>query len=127
MAESIEDLLARARYASPNDRIDMRDEIAAHGVDAVEAMGEWLADPELCRFAVRVIGKVADLGVRESAVAVLQAAREQTTRMQRADIDSELRRGARQATPQKSRLWAPHPTGSASQGNTLSAGPQRRS
>jgi len=92
MTDSLAELLARVRAASRTDRIDFRDDLARHGVEAVEALGEWLADPELCRFAVRVIGRAADLGVHDSAVATLQAAREQTTPTQRADIDAELTR-----------------------------------
>ena len=93
MAESIEDLLDRARAASPNDRIDKyRDKIAGYGAEGIDAMGEWLADPELCRFAVRVIGRAADLGARDPAIAKLNEARADTTPAQRADIDQELRR-----------------------------------
>lgn len=92
MIESLSGLLEQARNAAPNDRIDMRDPIARHGTEAVDAVGEWLADPELCRFAVRIIGRAADMGVREQAVAKLQAAREHTTPVQRADIDAELKR-----------------------------------
>lgn len=92
MTDSLDELLERARAATPNDRIELRDPIARHGVDGVEAVGEWLADPELCRFAVRIIGRAADLGVREAAVVKLHAARDQTTPMQRADIDAELKR-----------------------------------
>jgi hypothetical protein len=92
MADSLSELIAKVRRASPNSRIDYRDEIARHGADAVEALGEWLADPVLCGFAVRVIGKAADLGARQSAVTKLQAARGQTTPVQRADIDAELKR-----------------------------------
>ena len=55
-------------------------------------MGEWLADPELCRFAVRVIGKAADFGARDDAIGKLLEARGATTPMQRADIDAELKR-----------------------------------
>lgn len=92
MTDSLSELLEQARNAAPNDRIDLRDPIARYGAEAVEAVGEWLADPELCRFAVRIIGRAADLGVREQAVAKLQAARAQTTPVQRADIDAELKR-----------------------------------
>lgn len=53
-------LVEQARDAAPNDRIELRDAIAAHGLDAVDAMAEWLADPALTRFAVRVVGRVAE-------------------------------------------------------------------
>jgi hypothetical protein len=92
MNDSLNDLVRRARTAAPNDRIDLRDPIAAHGALAIDAMAEWLADPELTRFAVRVIGKVADAGHRELAVQVLEEARQEATPDQRLDIDGELQR-----------------------------------
>ena len=52
MIDDLAELVVAARVASPNDRIELRDQIAAHGSAAVEAMGEWLADPALTRFAV---------------------------------------------------------------------------
>jgi hypothetical protein len=58
-------------------RIEVRDEGARHGVDAIESMGEWLAEQDRCRFAIRVIGRAADLGVREAEIAKFQVAREQ--------------------------------------------------
>ena len=90
--DSLDRLVERARAASPNDRIDLRDPIAAHGAHAVEAMAEWLADPDLTRFAVRVIGRAADSGQRELAIQVLDEARQEATPDQRMDIDDELRR-----------------------------------
>jgi len=92
MIDDLAELVVAARVASPNDRIELRDQIAAHGSAAVEAMGEWLADPALTRFAVRVIGKVADLGDRDVAVDALHLACEETTPDQRADLDAELHR-----------------------------------
>jgi hypothetical protein len=92
LAVNLEDLVKQARNASLNDRIDFRDAIASHGHAAVDAMAEWLADPQLTRFAVRVIGKTADLGTRDSAIATLQLARGEATAEQRADIDLELHR-----------------------------------
>lgn len=91
-AAPLNDLVDRARAAAPNDRIDYRDDIAAHGPEAIDAMGEWLADPVLTRFAVRVIGRVAELGDREAAVEILRAARDEATPDQLADIDAELHR-----------------------------------
>lgn len=92
VAESLKKLVSRARTASQNDRIDLRDDIAAHGKAAVDAMAEWLADPQLTRFAVRVIGKAADLGARSEAIATLELAKAEATPDQQADIDAELRR-----------------------------------
>lgn len=99
MIDSLEQLIERARAAAPNDRIELRDPIASHGGAALEAMGEWLADPVLTRFAVRVVGRVADLGEREAAISVLRLAREEATPEQRADLDGELRRLGAVAAP----------------------------
>lgn len=92
VAESLNELAERARGAGPNERIELRDPIAAYGVAAIEAMGEWLADPMLTRFAVRVLGKVAEGGDRELAIRTLRSAGEEASPDQRADIDAELRR-----------------------------------
>ena len=67
-------------------------------------MGEWLADPVLTRFAVRVIGRVADRGDRDFAIQTLRAAREEATPDQRSDIDGELiRLGVRADVPTRAR------------------------
>lgn len=92
VTKAFEQLIDRARAATPNDRIELRDPIAAHGEVAIHAMAEWLADPQLTRFAVRVVGRVADLGQSEAAVSMLKAARDEATLDQRQDIDAELRR-----------------------------------
>lgn len=55
MAE-LDDLLAAASTADRQDRIAWRDPLAAHGLQAIPAMHEWLAKPELGAFAVRVLG-----------------------------------------------------------------------
>lgn len=89
---ALERIVEQARKASPNDLIELRDAIAGHGSEAVEAMAEWLADPVLTRFAVRVMGRVADLGHRDKAVTALRQAREEATPDQRVDIDRELAR-----------------------------------
>lgn len=92
MSASLHQLLERARAASPNDRIDLRDEIAQHGSAAIDAMVPWLADPELERFAIRVIGRIAELGPREQAVNALRTAGAEATRAVRVAIDAELAR-----------------------------------
>jgi hypothetical protein len=112
MTDELDDLVDRARLAAPNDRIELRDAIAGHGSAAVDAMGEWLANPVLTRFAVRVIGRAADLGDRNVAVEALRLAREEATPDQGADIDAELRRlgvPAARARPSRSgrRPWSP--------------------
>ena len=54
-ADSLDGFLAAAREASPSDRIEFRDSIAAHGENAIEAMTDWLAEPRLAAFAIRVL------------------------------------------------------------------------
>ena len=92
LAESLIDLVEQARRAGPNERIELRDPIAEHGEEAIHAMGEWLADPVLTRFAVRVVGRVADGGERDLALNTLRSAREEASPDQLVDIDAELRR-----------------------------------
>ena len=75
------------------DRVELyRDEIAQHGVAAIYALKEWLDDPRLAAFAVRAIGRAADLGARREAeqvfVSALDSVSEQVTR----DIQWELGR-----------------------------------
>jgi hypothetical protein len=104
------DLVEEARAASPNDRIELRDPIAEHGKAAVEAMGEWLADPLLTRFAVRVIGRVAEFGDRKAAIDTLRRARDEASPDQRDDIDQELLRlGVRSTSSRRSRRGQPSP------------------
>lgn len=92
MAESLDVLLRQARSASRNDRITLRDPIASHGLAAINAVGSWLADPELWRFAVRVIGRAAEHGARGEAAAALRSAAVGAPVDRRAEIDAELRR-----------------------------------
>lgn len=92
MNESLHRLLKRARAASPNDRIDLRDELALHGTGAIDEVIPWIADPGLWRFAIRVIGRVAELGSRQQAVDVLRAAGSEASLDVRVAIDLELAR-----------------------------------
>ncbi len=68
------ELLEEARREPKQTRIRFRGPIAAHGPDAVEPIGGWLADKELGAFAVRVLEEIARSGER-SAVDALQAGR----------------------------------------------------
>ena len=71
----LEELLERARAASPNDRIELRDDLAAYGLSVVEALKPWLSDAALGRFAVRVIAAVARRPEdRDAAIAILRRA-----------------------------------------------------
>jgi hypothetical protein len=51
-------VLAAARDASPDRRIELRDEIAAHGEAAVDAMSDSLSDHRLAAFAIRVLERI---------------------------------------------------------------------
>ena len=90
--ESFDALLARVRASAPNDRIDMRDEVAARGPAAIDAMRGWLGDPDLSRFAVRTLGRAADLGLRQQVIESLRSAGANASAGQRVDIDAELSR-----------------------------------
>ena len=43
-------LLVSAKTASPPERIQFRDPIAAHGTDAIATMTDWLSDARLGGF-----------------------------------------------------------------------------
>lgn len=67
-------LLANAREADPGDRINYRDAIATHGELAIDAMADWLSDPRLAAFAIRVLQRIGDAaGDRQAVVDVLRA------------------------------------------------------
>jgi hypothetical protein len=83
-------LLARAEGADPAHRIDLRDDIAAHGAAAIEAVTPWLKVPALAAFAIRVISTAGLRGDREAAQAALRQARRRLDERLRADIDWAL-------------------------------------
>jgi hypothetical protein len=71
--DNLDQLLDRARAADPGERILLRDPIAEHGELAIDAMTDWLGDPRLAAFAVRVLERVGrDQSGRTAVVAVLQ-------------------------------------------------------
>ena len=89
--EPLEELLFAAEKAGAS-RIEFRDQIAAHGAPAVEAMAPWVRDPHLGAFAVRVIGRAAGHGARAEAIAALVgAARGGATPAIRQDAEEQLR------------------------------------
>src|SRR4051794_16833813 len=59
-AESVglDQLLTSARDAAPGDRIELRDPIAAYGESAIDAMADWVSDPRLAGFAIRVLERI---------------------------------------------------------------------
>jgi hypothetical protein len=83
-------LLARAEGADPAHRIDLRDDIAAHGEAAIEAVTPWLKVPGLAAFAIRVIARAGLDGNREAAQGALRQARRRLDERLRADIDWAL-------------------------------------
>ena len=106
----LDDQLTAARLASPFDRIEKhRDAIAALGVPAIEAISDWLADPDLSRFALRVIGRAGKLGEPDAAIAALIRGREIVPASVQSEIDDELRGlGYEPPKPRKARRpsWA---------------------
>jgi hypothetical protein len=70
----LKELLDAARNADAGSRIEFRNAIAAHGTHAIAPMAEWLNDPRLAAFAVRVLHRVADdPEARTDVVAALSA------------------------------------------------------
>lgn len=90
-------LLGEVERATPSDRIDYRDAVAAHGDLAVSALTPWLNDPRLVRFALRAIARVGS----EMALATLVEARKGADGSIRAEIDTELRRYRQRGNPQQ--------------------------
>lgn len=88
----VDAVLTAARDAEPSERIEFRDQIAAHGEDAIEAMTEWLGDPRLAAFAIRVLEVIGRDPERRSSVAdVLQAIdREELPAHLGRDVDAAL-------------------------------------
>ena len=64
----LDDLLNRAATADPGTRIEFRDAIAGHGALAIEAMNDWLADPRLAAFAIRVLERIGRDPANRAAV-----------------------------------------------------------
>ncbi|MDH4143484.1 MAG: hypothetical protein OEV61_12825 [Chloroflexota bacterium] len=67
--KSLKSLLKAAQEAPPETRIQLRDAIAEHGVEAIDAVTPWLADPRLGAFATRVITVAGRAGHTTEAVA----------------------------------------------------------
>jgi len=91
-AVALDSLLTAARDAGPLDRIDLRDRIAAHGDLAIEAMTDWLGEPKLAAFAVRVLERIGqDPEHRGAVVATLGSVdREHQAQPLLRDLDSAL-------------------------------------
>lgn len=97
--DRLDDLLRRAKAADGLTRIELRDPIAAYGVDAVRGLESWLADPRLAPFAVRTIERAgAQPGVAASARAALRRQRTGCSKSALGDIDAALARLGRTTT-----------------------------
>ncbi len=57
-SESLDELLDRTRSADRSTRIELRDDVAAYGQQAIEPMVEWIDDREFAGFAVRVLERI---------------------------------------------------------------------
>jgi hypothetical protein len=69
---TLAELMDQAEAASGLDRIDFRDPIAAHGLEAIEAVLPWLDGP-LAWFAVAVIERAGMTGHKRTARRVLRS------------------------------------------------------
>jgi hypothetical protein len=109
-------LLDQARKADPRDRILHRDPIASHGIAAIPAMQEWILDPQLGAFAVRVLERMAsDRSNRGAVLDALSDARTRSVpRSIALDIEQALdhlsggraeRAANRPTSPAQSRQW----------------------
>lgn len=98
---ALDELITRGERGPPNDRIELRDGLARLGVAAIDAVSDWLLDPELSRFALRVIGRAGLFGARDAAIRALVAGRDMTPPPIQAEIDLEL--GRLHYTPPKPR------------------------
>jgi hypothetical protein len=85
-------LLREAETASPMNRIEWRDKIAAHGARAIEEVRPWLQSPILAAFAVRVIERAGLAGESLLATEVLKSARSKVPAPVKGDVDWALRR-----------------------------------
>ncbi len=68
-------LLKKAAAAAPDRRIELRDQIAAHGARAIDGVRPWLVDARLAAFAIRVIERAGCDGEPELASQVLRSGR----------------------------------------------------
>ena len=84
-------LLEAAKAASPATRIRWRDRIASHGPRAIEEVSQWLADPVLSAFAIRVIERAGALGDPSLATQVLRSSRAKVPAAAKGDVDWALK------------------------------------
>ena len=85
-------LLAKAKSAAPDRRIEWRDRIADFGASAIDGVRPWLSDPALAAFAVRVIERAASHGDPAHAARVLRAAKGNVPPAVAPDVEWALQR-----------------------------------
>jgi hypothetical protein len=83
-------LLAEARAASPDLRIQWRDRIAPYGQRAIDGVKPWLTESQLAAFAIRVIWRVGERGEPQEASRVLRASRGRLSPALQGDVDWAL-------------------------------------
>ena len=92
--KALEKLIAEAEAAPVSRRIELRDPIAAYGVEAVAAVQPWLKDEQMAAFAVRVLGRICGSGATgeaaEAALKTLRSAKRRASPAITGDIDWEL-------------------------------------
>ena len=88
----LEALLRNAEEATPAERIEWRDRIAAHGPDAIEAIRPWLRDNALAAFAIRVVERAGTSGHQALARKILRSERPNVPERDQADVDWALGR-----------------------------------
>jgi len=120
----LEQLLERAEHATPGERIELRDNTAAHGTDALPGLSAWLEGDRLGFFAAKVIERIAKEH-RQPALRALRDARDGVPATVAREIDAIFerldppRRVAikRQVNPREPRTWPRrrlgHPYGEA--------------
>ncbi len=87
----LEQLLEHAEQATPGERIELRDSIAAHGTDALAALSTWLEGARLGLFAARVIERIAK-DHRQPALRALRDARDGVPATVGREIDAIVER-----------------------------------
>jgi hypothetical protein len=89
----LDDLLRQASDTAPDERISLRDPIAAFGDRATEAMTDWLGDARLGVFAIRVLERIGrEEAGRAAVVESLRAVdRDELPGFLVRDVDAALR------------------------------------
>lgn len=67
MTRSLDELVQAVREADPQDRIELRNEIAAYGDQAIDAMADLLSDRRLASFAIRVLEQIGQQAASKAA------------------------------------------------------------